>query len=73
LIFNTLVLFVCSKLPNRMVGLESPIVEMMGTVFLGMIGTGLVLAFQHLFAACKRWANKGLKRLDGHTIQPSAV
>ncbi|MGB8700186.1 MAG: hypothetical protein WCD18_12280 [Thermosynechococcaceae cyanobacterium] len=70
LIFNTLVLFICSKLPNRIVGLESPIVELMGTVFLGMIGTGLVLAVQRLFAACKRWANSGLRRLEGHTIQP---
>ncbi|MGB8698899.1 MAG: hypothetical protein WCD18_05730 [Thermosynechococcaceae cyanobacterium] len=73
LIFNTLVLFICSKLPNRIVGLESPIIEMMGTVFLGMIGTGLFLTFQYILAAFKRWFNDGLRHFEGRSIQPSAA
>jgi hypothetical protein len=41
LIVNTLVLSVCSRLPNRIVDVKSPSVEMMGGVILKLIGRGV--------------------------------
>jgi hypothetical protein len=41
LIVNTLVLSVCSRLPNRIVDVKSPTVEMMGEVILKLIGRGV--------------------------------
>jgi len=40
LIVNTLVLSTCSRLPNRIVDVKSPSVEMMGGVILKLIGRG---------------------------------
>ncbi|NJM78227.1 MAG: hypothetical protein HC852_23685, partial [Acaryochloridaceae cyanobacterium RU_4_10] len=40
LIINTLVLSTCSRLPNRIVDVKSPTVEMMGGVILKLIGRG---------------------------------
>jgi hypothetical protein len=40
LIVNTLVLSFCSKLPNRIVDVKSPTVEMMGGVILKLMGRG---------------------------------
>jgi hypothetical protein len=41
LIVNTLVLSVCSRLPNRIVDVKSPSVEMMGGVILKLMGRGV--------------------------------
>ncbi len=41
LIFNTLVLSVCSRMPNRIVNLKSLSVEMMGGVILKLMGRGV--------------------------------
>jgi hypothetical protein len=41
LIVNTLVLSVCSRLPNRIVDVKSPSVEMMGEVILKLMGRGV--------------------------------
>jgi hypothetical protein len=41
LILNTLVLSVCSRLPNRIVDVKSPTVEMMGGVILKLMGRGV--------------------------------
>jgi hypothetical protein len=40
LIVNTLVLSFCSRLPNRIVDVKSPTVEMMGGVILKLMGRG---------------------------------
>ncbi|NJM77052.1 MAG: hypothetical protein HC852_16270 [Acaryochloridaceae cyanobacterium RU_4_10] len=40
LIVNTLVLSTCSRLPNRIVDVKSPTIEMMGGVILKLIGRG---------------------------------
>ncbi|NJM74900.1 MAG: hypothetical protein HC852_02915 [Acaryochloridaceae cyanobacterium RU_4_10] len=40
LIVNTLVLSTCSRLPNRIVDVKSPTVEMMGGAILKLIGRG---------------------------------
>jgi hypothetical protein len=41
LIVNTLVLSVCSRLPNRIVDVKSPSVEIMGGVMLKLMGRGV--------------------------------
>jgi hypothetical protein len=41
LIVNTLVLSACSKLPNQIVDVKSPTVEMMGGVILRLLGRGV--------------------------------
>jgi len=41
LIVNTLVLSACSRLPNRIVDVKSPTVEMMGGVILRLLGRGV--------------------------------
>jgi hypothetical protein len=41
LIVNTLVLSTCSRLPNRIVDVKSPSVEMMGGVILKLMGRGV--------------------------------
>jgi hypothetical protein len=41
LIVNTLVLSFCSRLPNRIVDVKSPSVEMMGGVILKLMGRGV--------------------------------
>jgi hypothetical protein len=41
LIVNTLVLSACSRLPNQIVNVKSPTVEMMGGVILKLLGRGV--------------------------------
>jgi hypothetical protein len=46
LIVNTLVLSVCSRLPNRIVDVKSPSVEMMGGVILKLMGRGVYVVLK---------------------------
>jgi hypothetical protein len=46
LIVNTLVLSFCSRLPNRIVDVKSPTVEMMGGVILKLIGRGVYVVLK---------------------------
>jgi hypothetical protein len=46
LIVNTLVLSVCSRLPNRIVDVKSPTVEMMGGVILKLMGRGVYVVLK---------------------------
>lgn len=46
LIVNTLVLSVCSRLPNRIMDLKSPSVEMMGGVILKLMGRGVYVVLK---------------------------
>ncbi len=55
LIVNTLVLSLCSKLPNRVVDLKSPTIEMMGGTILKLMGTGVYVIFKDLLVALFRW------------------
>ncbi len=55
LIVNTLVLSFCSRLPNQVVDLKSPTVEMMGGVMLRLIGTGLYVMVKNVLVALVRW------------------
>ncbi|HEY9826666.1 MAG TPA: hypothetical protein V6D19_14570 [Stenomitos sp.] len=73
LIFNTLVLFVCSKLPNCIVELKSPIVETIGTVLLASLGTGIFLSLTHGMKLLKRGVITGLQLVRGQIAQPSAA
>jgi hypothetical protein len=57
LIVNTLVLSLCSKLPNHVIALKSPTVEMMGGVILRLMGTGLYVMFKDLWVVLFRWIN----------------
>jgi hypothetical protein len=41
LILNTLVLYLCSRLPNRLISLKSNEIELIGGTLLKLIGTGL--------------------------------
>jgi hypothetical protein len=47
LIVNTLVLSVCSRLPNRIVDIKSPSVEMMGGVILKLMGRGAYVVLKN--------------------------
>jgi hypothetical protein len=46
LIVNTLVLAFCSRLPNRIVDVKSPSVEMMGGVILKLMGRGVYVVLK---------------------------
>ncbi|NJM74609.1 MAG: hypothetical protein HC852_01205 [Acaryochloridaceae cyanobacterium RU_4_10] len=46
LILNTLILSVFSKLPNRIVDVKSPTVEMMGAVILKLLGRGVYVVLK---------------------------
>jgi hypothetical protein len=46
LIVNTLVLSACSRLPNRMVDVKSPTIEMVGGVILKLIGRGVYVVLK---------------------------
>jgi hypothetical protein len=46
LIVNTLVLSFCSRLPNRVVDVKSPTVEMMGGVILKLMGRGVYVVLK---------------------------
>jgi hypothetical protein len=46
LIVNTLVLSFCSRLPNRIVDVKSPSVEMMGGVILKLMGRGVYVVLK---------------------------
>jgi hypothetical protein len=46
LIVNTLVLSVCSRLPNQIVDVKSPSVEMMGGVILKLMGRGVYVVLK---------------------------
>lgn len=46
LIVNTLVLSVCSRLPNQIVDVKSPTVEMMGGVILKLMGRGVYVVLK---------------------------
>jgi hypothetical protein len=46
LIVNTLVLSVCSRLPNRIVDVKSPSVEMMGGVILKLMSRGVYVVLK---------------------------
>jgi hypothetical protein len=55
LIVNTLVLSVCSKLPNRVVEMKSPTLEMMGGVIAKLIGAGLYIIFKDVLFVLIQW------------------
>ena len=57
LIVNTLVLSMCSRLPNRIVDVKSPSVEMMGGVILKLMGCGV-------YVVLKSQANAFLQLID---------
>jgi hypothetical protein len=46
LIVNTLVLSVCSRLPNQIVDVKSPTIEMMGGVILKLMGRGVYVVLK---------------------------
>ena len=46
LILNTLVLSACSRLPNQIVDVKSPTIEMMGGVILKLIGRGVYIVLK---------------------------
>jgi hypothetical protein len=46
LIVNTLVLSLCSKLPNQIVDMKSPTVEMVGGMILKLIGRGVYVVLK---------------------------
>jgi hypothetical protein len=46
LIFNTIVLSTCSRLPNQIVDVKSPTVEMMGGVILKLMGRGVYVVLK---------------------------
>jgi hypothetical protein len=55
LIINTLVLSFCSKLPNQVVDLKSPTIEMMGGVIAKLIGAGLYVILKDVAIALVQW------------------
>ncbi len=46
LIVNTLVLSTCSRLPNQIVDVKSPTIEMLGGVILKLLGRGVYVLFK---------------------------
>jgi O-antigen/teichoic acid export membrane protein len=72
LIANTLVLSFCSRLPNRMVDLKSPTVEMMGGVIVKLIGAGLYVMLKDMAIALFQWID-GIMQSRRQAVQLDAA
>jgi hypothetical protein len=62
LIVNTLVLSVCSRLPNQIVDVKSPTVEMMGGVILKLMGRGVYVLLKSQAIALLQLVNSVMGR-----------
>jgi hypothetical protein len=58
LIFNTLVLYLCSRLPNCFVPLKSVEIEMVGNTLLKLLGKGFSVVGRSLLCALFEWIDE---------------
>jgi hypothetical protein len=61
LIVNTLILSACSKLPNRIVDVKSPTVEMMGAVILKLLGRGVYVVLKSQAIALRQLIHSAIR------------